>query len=157
MTGVQTCALPICEVQLGDVAIFYRTNNQSRPIEDVFIRIGMPYKVVGGTRFYDRREVKDAMAYLRAVVNPLDEVSVKRVLNVPKRGIGDTSVARLDALALAEGISFVDAMRRAQEAGLTGPAARGVDSFVRLLDDVDRKSTRLNSSHIPLSRMPSSA
>jgi len=119
-----------------DMACFYRTNAQSRVLEEAFMRFGIPYKVVGGTRFYDRREVKDAMAYLKAVVNPADEVSVKRVLNVPKRGVGDTSVARLDALARAEGISFVDAMRRAQEAGLTGPAARGVASFVDLLDSL---------------------
>ena len=94
----------------------------------------MPYKVVGGTRFYDRREIKDAMAYLRAVVNPADEVSVKRVLNVPKRGVGDASVARLDAFAAAEAIPFVDAMRRAEEAGVTGPAVRGIAAFVDLLD-----------------------
>lgn len=119
-----------------DMACFYRTNAQSRVLEEAFMRFGIPYKVVGGTRFYDRREVKDAMAYLKAVVNPADEVSVKRVLNVPKRGVGDTSVAKLDALARAEGISFVDAMRRAQEAGLTGPAARGVASFVDLLDSL---------------------
>ncbi len=117
-----------------DIACFYRTNAQSRVLEEAFMRFGVPYKVVGGTRFYDRREVKDAMAYLRAVVNPADEVSVKRVLNVPKRGVGDTSVAKLDALAQATGVSFVEAMRRADEAGLTGPAARGVASFVRLLD-----------------------
>ena len=79
-----------------------------------FMRFGIPYKVVGGTRFYDRREIKDAMAYLKAVVNPADEVSVKRVLNVPKRGVGDGSVAKLDAFAQAEGISFVDAMRHAR-------------------------------------------
>ena len=119
-----------------DIAAFYRTNAQSRVLEEALMRFGVPYKVVGGTRFYDRREIKDAMAYLRAVVNPLDEVSVKRVLNVPKRGVGDGSVAKLDALALNEDISFVDAMRRAQEAGLTGPAARGVESFVRLLDSL---------------------
>jgi DNA helicase-2/ATP-dependent DNA helicase PcrA len=119
-----------------DMACFYRTNAQSRVLEEAFMRFGIPYKVVGGTRFYDRREVKDAMAYLKAVVNPADEVSVKRVLNVPKRGVGDTSVAKLDALARAEGISFVDAMRRSQEAGLTGPAARGVASFVDLLDSL---------------------
>lgn len=119
-----------------DMACFYRTNAQSRVLEEAFMRFGIPYKVVGGTRFYDRREVKDAMAYLKAVVNPADEVSVKRVLNVPKRGVGDTSVAKLDALAQAENISFVDAMRRAQEAGLTGPAARGVASFVDLLDSL---------------------
>jgi len=87
----------------SEIAAFYRTNAQSRVLEEALMRVGVPYKVVGGTRFYDRREVKDAMAYLRAVVNPLDEVSVKRVLNVPKRGVGDTSVAKLDALALAEG------------------------------------------------------
>jgi DNA helicase-2/ATP-dependent DNA helicase PcrA len=94
----------------------------------------VPYKVVGGTRFYDRREVKDAMAYLRAVVNPADEVSIKRVLNVPKRGIGDASVGKLDRLAAAEGIGFAEALRRADEAGVTGPAVRGIASFVDLLD-----------------------
>jgi DNA helicase-2/ATP-dependent DNA helicase PcrA len=119
-----------------DIACFYRTNAQSRVLEEAFMRFGIPYKVVGGTRFYDRREIKDAMAYLKAVVNPLDEVAVKRVLNVPKRGVGDGSVAKLDAYALAEGVSFVEAMRHAHEAGLTGPAARGVDSFVRLLDEL---------------------
>ena len=118
----------------GEMAVLYRTNAQSRVIEEAFMRLGVPYKVVGGTRFYDRREVKDAMAYLRAVVNPVDEVSVKRVLNVPKRGVGDASVAKLDAFAAAEGIAFVEALRRADEAGITGPAVRGIASFVDLLD-----------------------
>ncbi|CAN5539224.1 DNA helicase PcrA [soil metagenome] len=117
-----------------EMAAFYRTNAQSRVLEEALMRFGVPYKVVGGTRFYDRREIKDAMAYLRAVVNPADEVSVKRVLNVPKRGVGDGSVAKLDALAAANGTTFMEAMRHAQEAGLTGPAARGVESFVQLLD-----------------------
>ena len=76
-----------------EFAVLYRTNAQSRVVEEPFMRLGVPYKVVGGTRFYDRREIKDAMAYLRAVVNPADEVSVKRVLNVPKRGVGDASIA----------------------------------------------------------------
>ena len=116
------------------MAVLYRTNAQSRVIEEAFMRLGVPYKVVGGTRFYDRREIKDAMAYLKAVVNPVDEVSVKRVLNVPKRGIGDASVAKLDAFAAVEGIAFVDALRRADEAGVTGPAIRGIASFVDLLD-----------------------
>ena len=119
-----------------DMAAFYRTNAQSRVLEEAFMRFGIPYKVVGGTRFYDRREIKDAMAYLRAVVNPADEVSVKRVLNVPKRGVGEGSIAKLDIWANAEGISFAEALRHAQEAGLTGPAARGVESFVRLLDEM---------------------
>ena len=105
-----------------ELAVLYRTNAQSRVVEEAMMRLGVPYKVVGGTRFYDRREIKDAMAYLRAVVNPADEVSVKRVLNVPKRGVGDASIAKLDALAAAEGIGFVEALRRADDAGVTGPA-----------------------------------
>jgi DNA helicase-2/ATP-dependent DNA helicase PcrA len=117
-----------------EMAVLYRTNAQSRVIEEAFMRLGVPYKVVGGTRFYDRREIKDAMAYLRAVVNPVDEVSVKRVLNVPKRGVGDASVAKLDAFAATEGVAFVEALRRADEAGVTGPAVRGIASFVDLLD-----------------------
>ncbi|MDO8361446.1 MAG: UvrD-helicase domain-containing protein [Actinomycetota bacterium] len=123
-------------VMWKEMAAFYRTNAQSRVLEEALRRFGLPYKVVGGTRFYDRREIKDAMAYLRAVVNPADEVSVKRVLNVPKRGVGDSSVGKIDALARAEGITFVEAMRLGQEAGLTGNAARGVESFVRLLDEM---------------------
>ncbi len=118
----------------ADIAVLYRTNAQSRVVEEAFMRQGVPYKVVGGTRFYDRREIKDAMAYLRAVVNPADEVSLKRVLNVPKRGIGDASVSKLDEFAATEGISFSDALRRADEAGVTGPAVRGLGSFIELLD-----------------------
>jgi DNA helicase II / ATP-dependent DNA helicase PcrA len=118
----------------GDLAVFYRTNAQSRVIEEALMRTGVPYKVVGGTRFYDRREVKDALAYVRAVVNPADEVSLKRVLNTPKRGIGDTTIAKLDAFAQAEGVSFREALDRAQDAGVTGPAARGIASFTELLD-----------------------
>ena len=83
----------------GDLAVFYRTNAQSRVVEESFMRMGVPYKVVGGTRFYDRKEIKDAIAYLKAVVNPADEVSIKRVINEPKRGVGDTSIAKLDATA----------------------------------------------------------
>ena len=119
-----------------ELAVLYRTNAQSRVVEEAMMRLGIPYKVVGGTRFYDRREIKDAMAYLRAVVNPADEVNVKRVLNVPKRGIGDASVAKLDAFAAADGIGFLDALRRADEAGVTGPAVRGIESFVALLDEI---------------------
>ena len=119
-----------------EVAVLYRTNAQSRVVEEAMMRLGVPYKVVGGTRFYDRREVKDAMAYLRAVVNPADEVNVKRVLNVPKRGVGDASVAKLDAYAAGEGIGFLDALRHAGDAGVTGPAVRGIDSFVTLIDEL---------------------
>lgn len=123
-------------VMWKEIAIFYRTNAQSRVVEEALMRQGIPYKVVGGTRFYDRREIKDAMAYLRAIVNPADEVSIKRVLNVPKRGIGDTSVGKLDAWARETGDGFIDAMRHADEAGLGGGAARGVASFAALLDSL---------------------
>ena len=119
-----------------EIAVLYRTNAQSRIIEESLMRSGVPYKVVGGTRYYDRREIRDAMAYLRAVVNPTDEVSVKRVLNVPKRGIGDTSVDKLDRYAAETGRGFVDALRHADEAGVTGPAQRGIASFVVLLDSL---------------------
>jgi DNA helicase-2/ATP-dependent DNA helicase PcrA len=120
----------------GDVAVFYRTNAQSRVLEEQLMRADIPYKVVGGTRFYDRKEIKDAIAYLRAVVNPVDEVSLKRVLNEPKRGVGDTSVGKLDAWATAHGLSFMDALRRADDAGVSGKASRGIEAFLTLLDDV---------------------
>ena len=120
-----------------DMAVLYRTNAQSRVLEEAFMRVGVPYKVVGGTRFYDRREVKDAMAYLRTVVNPSDEVSLKRILNTPKRGIGDASVDKLDAFSRTEGLTFVEALRRCDEAGVSGPALRGIGQFVELLDGLN--------------------
>ena len=120
----------------GDMAVFYRTNPQSRVVEEILMRFGIPYKVVGGTRFYDRREVKDAVAYLRVLTNPSDEVSIKRVLNMPKRGVGDTSVSRLDEFARQENISFFEALRRAEEAGVSGAARRGIESFVAVIEEV---------------------
>jgi ATP-dependent DNA helicase UvrD/PcrA len=120
----------------GDIAVFYRTNAQSRVLEEQLMRVGIPYRVLGGTRFYDRKEVKDAVAYLRAVVNPVDEVSIKRVLNEPKRGVGATSIGRLDAWATAHGLPFLDALRRADDAGVSGKAARGIATFLQLLEDV---------------------
>ncbi len=118
----------------GDVAVFYRTNAQSRVVEEALMRAGIPYKVIGGTKFYDRREIKDALAYLRAVANPADEVSVKRVLNVPKRGVGDTTVGRLDVWANAQGVPFMEALRHAGEAGVGPSSQRGVIQFVALID-----------------------
>ena len=93
-------------VSPSQVAVFYRTNAQSRVFEEVFIRVGLPYKVVGGVRFYERREVRDALAYLRLLANPEDTVSLRRIINVPKRGIGDRAEACLEALAQRESISF---------------------------------------------------
>jgi DNA helicase-2/ATP-dependent DNA helicase PcrA len=123
-------------VNWREIAVLYRTNAQSRVIEESLMRLRVPYKVVGGTRYYDRREIRDAMAYLRAVVNPADEVSVKRILNVPKRGIGDTSVDKLDRYAATSGRGFLDALRHADEARVGGPALRGIASFVTLLDSL---------------------
>ncbi|MFM8863286.1 MAG: DNA helicase PcrA [Acidimicrobiia bacterium] len=120
----------------GDCAVLYRTNAQSRVLEEFLVRMGIHYRVIGGTRFYDRREVKDALAYLRLTVNPADEVSCKRVLNVPKRGVGESSVGRLDAHARAHGLSFIEALREAPAAGVTGKAAKGIATFLALLDEL---------------------
>ena len=107
----------------GDMAVFYRTNAQSRVLEEELSRRGIPYKVVGGTRFYDRREIKDALAYLQAVANPADEVSLKRIVNVPKRGVGDTSLGKLDAWAQSRNVPFADALHNAEQAGRRGQGA----------------------------------
>ena len=122
------------QLSFGDVAVFYRTNAQSRVVEEELVRDGVPYKVIGGTRFYDRREIKDVLAYLRLLANPADEVSARRVVNVPKRGIGDTSVVRLVAWAAVERRSFADALADAEEAGLTGKALRGAQELARAPD-----------------------
>lgn len=117
----------------NEMAVFYRANAQSRILEEALMRYGVPYKIIGGTRFYERREVKDALAYLRASVNENDEVSVKRVINVPKRGIGDGSIDKIDAFALANRIGFAAAMHRAADAGVSGAAARGLAEFLETI------------------------
>ncbi|MEY2467521.1 MAG: ATP-dependent helicase UvrD/PcrA [Actinomycetota bacterium] len=114
----------------GDVAVFYRTNAQSRAIEEELARRRVPYKVIGGTKFYDRREVKDVLAYLRAIVNPEDEVSMKRILNVPKRGIGDTSVGKIDSYSNAHNIPFHRALEEADRAGVSGKALGGINELL---------------------------
>ncbi|MFD5318156.1 DNA helicase PcrA [Streptomyces sp. NPDC127098] len=121
----------------GDVAVFYRTNAQSRVFEEVFIRVGLPYKVVGGVRFYERREVRDVLAYLRVLANPEDTVPLRRILNVPKRGIGDRAEAMIEALALRERISFAQALRRVDEAyGMAARSANAVKRFNVLLEEL---------------------
>ena len=120
----------------GDAAVFYRTNAQSRAFEEVFIRVGMPYKVVGGVRFYERREVRDAIAYLRAIANRTDDVSLRRILNVPKRGIGDRAEAAVADLATRERISFGDALRRVDDIpGLATRSANQLKAFAEFLDE----------------------
>src|SRR4051794_7966225 len=121
----------------GDVAVFYRTNAQSRVFEEVFIRVGMPYKVVGGVRFYERREVKDALSYLRILVNPADDISLRRILNVPKRGIGDRAEACVQALAQREKLTFFDALRRAEEApGIATRSLNSIRGFVGMVEEL---------------------
>ncbi len=120
----------------GDVAVFYRTNSQSRALEEALVRAEVPYKVVGGTRFYDRREVKDVLAYLRVLVNPDDEVSWRRIVNVPKRGVGETSVAKLAGWSGLRRSSFGEAVAHADEAGLSGKAAAALLELSSLLGEL---------------------
>ncbi|WP_345472850.1 DNA helicase PcrA [Glutamicibacter ectropisis] len=125
------------DVRPGDVAIFYRTNAQSRALEEQLMRVDLKYRVVGGTRFYDRKEIKDALAYLRVLVNPEDDINVRRILNEPKRGIGDRAEGAVAALADRERISFMEALRRSDEA--PGLGTRGIKmtaAFVSLIDDL---------------------
>lgn len=120
----------------GDVAIFYRTNAQSRALEEAMVRATVPYKVVGGTKFYDRKEVKDVLAYLKVLVNPDDEISWRRIVNVPKRGVGETSVAKLAGWADLHGLSFGEAVARADEAGVGGKAGKALSELAVLLDEL---------------------
>jgi DNA helicase II / ATP-dependent DNA helicase PcrA len=118
----------------GEVAIFYRTNAQSRVFEEVFIRVGLPYKVVGGVRFYERREIRDVLAYLRMLVNPADSVSLRRILNVPKRGIGDRAEACVEVLAQRTGASFWEALQQAEDApAIATRSLRNIESFVDMI------------------------
>ncbi|TDD50363.1 UvrD-helicase domain-containing protein [Saccharopolyspora elongata] len=127
------------DATFNDIAVFYRTNNQSRVFEEVFIRLGLPYRVVGGVRFYERREVRDALAYLRVLDNPDDTVSLRRILNVPKRGIGDRAEAVVAVHAEQERISFAAALRKAaagQVPLLNTRARNAIAGFVALLDEL---------------------
>lgn len=120
--------------RFADMAVFYRTNAQSRAFEEVFIRLGLPYRVVGGVRFYERREIRDAIAYLRAIANPADDVSLRRILNVPKRGIGERAEACLSMLAASEQISFTEAIDRAEQApGLASRSVSQVKQFGQMM------------------------
>ncbi|MEV5413985.1 DNA helicase PcrA [Thermopolyspora sp. NPDC052614] len=127
-------------VRPGDVAVFYRTNAASRVFEEIFIRTGLPYKVVGGVRFYERKEVRDLLAYLRVLANPSDTVSLRRILNVPKRGIGDRAEAMVEAYSARERISFWAALQQAQDVpGLATRSLNAIRDFTELLEDLRRK------------------
>jgi DNA helicase-2/ATP-dependent DNA helicase PcrA len=121
----------------ADVAVFYRTNAQSRVFEEVFIRVGLPYKVVGGVRFYERKEVKDALAYLRVLGNPADLVSMRRILNTPKRGIGDRAEACVEAFSSRERIPFWEGLQRAAEVpGLATRSLKAISAFVTMIEEL---------------------
>ncbi|MCD9198882.1 DNA helicase PcrA [Aeromicrobium wangtongii] len=125
------------EVAAKDVAIFYRTNAQSRVFEEVFIRVGLPYRVVGGVRFYERKEIKDALAYVRVLVNPRDTVSLRRIINEPKRGIGDRAEASIQRLATMHDISFWEALTRADEApDLATRSLNAIQAFTAFMSEL---------------------
>lgn len=137
------------DLTYGDFAVFYRTNAQSRAIEDALVRAGLPYKVVGGTRFYERKEIKDVLAYAHVLSNPSDDVNLRRILNVPKRGIGDRGEAFIAALANRERISFYDALLRAEEApGMTKRTLGPLQSFAKLLSDLLEASQGAQPSRV---------
>ena len=127
------------DITYNDVAVFYRTNNSSRSLEEVFIRAGIPYKVVGGVRFYERREIRDIVAYLRVLDNPGDAVSMRRILNTPRRGIGDRAEACVAVYAENTGASFADALQAAAEGRvpmLNTRSEKAIAAFVDILDDL---------------------
>ncbi len=123
----------------GHFAVFYRTNAQSRPIEEELLKYDVPYAVVGGVRFYDRAEVKDALAWLRLLVNPKDAMALRRVLNAPPRGIGKTSLARVEELAEREGVSLLEAMGRFAAAGAQARTAARIREFLELVEGLARE------------------
>jgi DNA helicase II / ATP-dependent DNA helicase PcrA len=120
----------------SEIAVFYRTNAQSRVLEDVLVRQGVAYQVIGGPRFYERAEVKDVIAYLQAIDNPYDAVSLQRIANRPRRGIGDASLARLQTHADAFGLSLWEALPQAEDAGVSGAPLRAVQQFLGLLQSL---------------------
>ncbi len=123
--------------RLSDIAVFYRINAQSRPFEEVMLRLGIPYRIVGGFRFYERKEVKDVLAYLRVLANPADDVSLLRVVNVPRRGIGETTIGHLQAHAALQGITLWEALLRAEEVAPLGAGARRrLSEFARLMSEL---------------------
>ena len=133
------------DITYNDVAVFYRTNNSSRSLEEVFIRAGIPYKVVGGVRFYERREIRDIVAYLRVLDNPGDAVSMRRILNTPRRGIGDRAEACVAVYAENTGSSFADALEAAAEGKvpmLNTRSAKAIAGFVEMLDELRTGSPR---------------
>ena len=120
----------------NQVAVFYRTNAQSRMLEDMLLRAGVPYRIIGGTRFFDREEIRHVMAYLTLAVNPADDMAAKRVINVPKRGIGKTTIERIEGIAASQGCTFVEGcLLSMADEGIRMQTRRAIGEFVNLIDD----------------------
>src|SRR4051812_15551343 len=137
------------ESTYGGVAVFYRTNAQSRVFEEIFVRVGLPYRVVGGVRFYERKEVRDALAYLRALANEDDVVSVRRILNTPKRGIGEKAEEAIDRLATRDRMTFGEALRRADEApALAARSVKAVQGFTTMMDELRELAAEYGPAHV---------
>ena len=128
----------------SEMAVFYRTNAQSRVLEEEMLRANIPYRVISGMRFYDRKEIKNALAFARLIVNPRDEASARRVINEPKRGVGEAAQAKLGIYAAEHGLSFAEAAHHAAAAGLTGRALAGADKFSFMLDELRALSNDLS-------------
>ena len=129
----------------ADMAIFYRTNAQSRVLEEELSRNAIPFQVIGGVRFYERKEIKDVLAYLRAVVNPDDSVSIKRIINLPARGIGKTTIEKIDLLAFERDVTFLEAVRMTVEEELLAKrTVNNLDKFLAILDELTHDTNALN-------------
>ena len=131
----------------GDIAIMYRTNAQSRALEEEFVRYGFPYRLVGATRFYERREVKDVVAYLRLMHNPYDFISLSRVINVPVRGIGQRSIAELETWATQKGLPYYDALKliaSGEESPISSRSSQALSNFIKMIDELIAKSEELS-------------
>lgn len=125
--------------QHKEFAVFYRTNAQSRVLEEIFLRYGVPYRIIGGLRFYERAEIKDIIAYLRVLSNPQDTVSLKRIINVPRRGLGDTTIAKVDAYSLKHNINFSQALNNVDDINqLSSAAVKNIKKFLFLLDELQQ-------------------
>ncbi len=123
----------------SDFAVLYRTNAQSRSFEEIFIRKNIPYKIVGGLKFYDRKEIKDIVAYLKVLENPMDNISLKRIINVPKRGIGNTTIDKLEEIAIQKGDSIYGVLLELDNIGISGRAKNSLKSFIDMMNTLMAK------------------
>ncbi|XOT28067.1 DNA helicase PcrA [Bacillus subtilis subsp. subtilis] len=134
--------------KLSDIAILYRTNAQSRVIEETLLKAGLNYNIVGGTKFYDRKEIKDILAYLRLVSNPDDDISFTRIVNVPKRGVGATSLGKIASYAAINGLSFFQAIQQVDFIGVSAKAANALDSFRQMIENLTNMQDYLSITEL---------